>query len=124
MNIDECLRQVTRVCSEYAGGVPWCVFCDSQLRPASTAETTVHKPDCPVSRLKKHIHNLQVTIRRLDGNYENKDPRCQYPYRPDTRFGYCWTYAHHVDGTLGYANLEAHCRGCEYWKPEEEKPSA
>ena len=49
--------------------------------------------------------------------YRNPDPRCAYPFTPDT-FGYCWTYAHHVDGSSGFDVLK--CGGCEFFKPEEE----
>jgi len=51
-----------------------------------------------------------------DFMYENLDPRCQYP--STSRWDYCWAYAHHVDGTPGYEDLEAICRKCEHWKPE------
>ncbi len=54
--------------------------------------------------------------------YENDDPRCTQPYSP-AALDYCWSYAHHVDGSPGYADLKARCHGCEFWKPEE-KPSA
>ena len=49
--------------------------------------------------------------------YRNPDKRCQHPFTPDAA-GYCFTYAHHVDGTAGYEDIEALCRRgpCEFWK--------
>lgn len=54
--------------------------------------------------------------------YENKDPRCTFPFRPDTGLDYCWSYATHVDGDPKYADLEALCCGCAFWKHEIPKP--
>ncbi|KKK80163.1 hypothetical protein LCGC14_2826260, partial [marine sediment metagenome] len=121
MNIDECLRQVTMACSQFGDDEDWCDYCGVQIM--AVAEKTVHKDDCPLGCLGKHIHNLQLTIRVLDGSYENKDPRCQYPFVLGNLLDYCWTYATHVDGKPEYADLEARCRECVHWKPEE-KPSA
>lgn len=43
--------------------------------------------------------------------YRNPDPRCRYPFTPDPA-GYCWSYAHHVDGTAGFENMQAICAMC------------
>jgi len=47
--------------------------------------------------------------------YRNPDRRCTYPFTPDP-VGYCWTYAHHVDGTPGFENPE--CVGCECFEED------
>jgi len=44
--------------------------------------------------------------------YRNPDTRCGYPFEP-CGAGYCWSYAHHVDGTEGYEDMESICPGCE-----------
>ena len=50
--------------------------------------------------------------------YRNPDPRCRYPFTPDP-VGYCWSYAHHVDGT----KKELTCDTCEFWRPQfKERP--
>lgn len=54
--------------------------------------------------------------------YENPDPRCTYPFEADP-LGYCWSYAHHVDGKAGFENMEAHCRNCDCWN-ETGKPAS
>jgi hypothetical protein len=46
--------------------------------------------------------------------YRNPDSRCEYPFTPDPT-GYCWSFAHHVDGTKGFEHLEAICPTCECW---------
>ena len=48
--------------------------------------------------------------------YRNRDTRCGYPFSPDP-CGYCWSYAHHVDGTKGYEDMEKICRGCDLFSP-------
>lgn len=53
-------------------------------------------------------------------DYKNPDPSCTYPFTPDP-LGYCWSYANHVDGTLGYEDVEEMCSDCEFWKPAGEQ---
>jgi hypothetical protein len=48
-------------------------------------------------------------------SYENTDPRCTYPFTPDP-LGYCWSFAHHIDKTKGYEDIEEICKNCECWK--------
>jgi len=48
--------------------------------------------------------------------YRNPDKRCGYPFTPDP-CGYCWSYAHHVDDTEGYEDMERICPGCELFTP-------
>ena len=50
-------------------------------------------------------------------DYENKDPRCQYPFEPMS-LGYCWSYAHYVDGDAGFEDIESVCKNCELWQDE------
>lgn len=45
--------------------------------------------------------------------YDNPDPQCKYP---STSTNYCWSYAHHIDGTAGYENMSKNCSQCEHWK--------
>jgi hypothetical protein len=64
-------------------------------------------------------------------DYKNPDPRCHYPW-DDSPVGFCWSYAHHVDGQPGFENMVAICEGkccapgkkntemCECWKPQAE----
>jgi len=51
--------------------------------------------------------------------YRNPDTRCGYPFSPDP-CGYCWSFAHHVDGTEGYEDMEKICPGCELFTPNAE----
>ena len=51
-------------------------------------------------------------------SYKNKDPRCRFPHN-QSPLGYCWAYAHHVDGTKGHEDMEKICPGCEYWEDNE-----
>lgn len=51
-------------------------------------------------------------------SYKNPDKRCTYPFTCEV-LGYCWSFAHHIDKTPGYENIEAICKGCEYWKEEK-----
>lgn len=46
--------------------------------------------------------------------YENRDARCTYPFEPNA-IGYCWSYAHHVDGTSKFEDILKICEGCELW---------
>jgi len=46
--------------------------------------------------------------------YYNPDPRCRVCPDPHP-LGYCWTYAHHVDGNPKYPDMEVICPGCEEW---------
>ena len=50
--------------------------------------------------------------------YRNPDPRCGYPFTPDP-CGYCWSFAHHVDGT-GCKDMDKICPRCELWTPNAE----
>lgn len=52
--------------------------------------------------------------------FKNPDKRCTYPFTPDIA-GYCWSYAHHIDGTKGWENIENICLKCEYWKENNGK---
>jgi hypothetical protein len=47
--------------------------------------------------------------------YENPDRRCFYPFSNDP-VGYCWSFAHHVDGTPRFADIKSICASCEYWR--------
>ena len=51
--------------------------------------------------------------------YKNPDPRCNYPFTDDP-MGYCWAFAHYVDGTAGFEDIETICSNgsCECWNPE------
>jgi len=52
---------------------------------------------------------------QLPRKYDNPDPSCHHPRTPECEaINYCWTFAHHVDGTLGYENLEERCKTCEF----------
>ncbi len=55
--------------------------------------------------------------------YRNPDPRCSYPFEP-CGAGYCWSYAHHVDGTAGYENMESICPDCECFTVEDAEGAA
>lgn len=48
--------------------------------------------------------------------YRNPDPQCTYPFE-DCGAGYCWSYAHHVDGNPKFSDMSKICPGCECWKP-------
>lgn len=52
--------------------------------------------------------------------YRNPDPRCTYPWSPGGA-GYCWSFAHHVDGRKRYEDMEKICPKCELWKPSNTK---
>jgi len=52
--------------------------------------------------------------------YENKNQKCTYPFTPDPA-GYCWSYAHHVDGTKGYEKMKKICPNCDLFKPNIDK---
>jgi len=45
--------------------------------------------------------------------YQNHDRRCQLAATGHA--DYCWSYAHHVDGTTGYENMLPICRRCDQW---------
>ena len=49
--------------------------------------------------------------------YKNPDKRCKYPFTCDP-LGYCWSYAHHVDGTPSFENMDSICPSCELWNNE------
>lgn len=44
--------------------------------------------------------------------YQNYDRRCGLLANG---IDYCWSYAHHVDGTEGYEEMLPICRGCDCW---------
>ena len=48
--------------------------------------------------------------------YENKSPRCEYPFTSDA-VGYCWSYAHYVDGTEKFQDIERICKTCDMFNP-------
>jgi hypothetical protein len=48
-------------------------------------------------------------------SYRNPDSRCTYPFTCDP-LGYCWSFAHHVDGTEGYEDMEKICPRCDLWE--------
>jgi len=53
--------------------------------------------------------------------YKNPDSRCKYPFICEP-LGYCWSYAHHVDGTEGYDDMSKICPLCEFWSEQSSKP--
>lgn len=63
-----------------------------------------------------------MTERKPLNKYHNPDPRCGYATSPDITdpLDYCWSYAHHIDGSDGYQNLEKICIGCEMWSGKRE----
>ncbi len=60
-------------------------------------------------------------MNETDHKYQNPDPRCSHHARVTD---YCWAYAHHIEGTPDYEDMEQICRGkhflskesCEYWR--------
>ncbi len=66
--------------------------------------------------------------------YVNKDKRCRLPIDPENPgpLEYCWSFAHHVDGTKGYEDIQGICDGthenkkkhgskpCEEWEENHE----
>ena len=72
-----------------------------------------------VGKVTWRLWGKRKFLRRLN-SYCNHDDRCTYPFSPD-RAGYCWSYAHHVDGTRGYEDMGKICPGCECWKPERKR---
>lgn len=58
---------------------------------------------------------MSDTPRKPEHRYQNQDPRCRLVATCD--LSYCWSYAHHLDGTEGFEDMEAICEGCEYWVP-------
>lgn len=134
MNIDEYMKAVAGAASEekafgardgYAM-VRCCKLCHSPHRAGH--EDIVHKEDCPVRLLTEFVQSAQKDLPPAH-RYGNPDRRCQYPNVPAHGADYCWSYAHHVDGTEGYEDMEAICVNCEYWAetkalPEEEKSNA
>jgi hypothetical protein len=53
-------------------------------------------------------------------SYKNPDPQCHYPFEPNP-VGYCWSYAHHVDGTPGFEEMSKICPGCDMFKKASKK---
>jgi len=48
-------------------------------------------------------------------NYENKDPRCVYPFTLHP-LGYCWGYATNVDKNKTKTEHDEFCSaGCDMW---------
>ena len=54
--------------------------------------------------------------------YRNPDKRCTYPWSPG-KFGYCWSFALHVDGVHSSEHMAKICPGCECWDPKREVPT-
>lgn len=52
--------------------------------------------------------------------YENKDPRCDYPFTPDP-LGYCWGYANNVDENKTKEECDKYCKGCEMWLAQKKE---
>ena len=50
--------------------------------------------------------------------YENKDPRCGYPFEVHP-LGYCWGWANAVDDGREQEFLINSCLHCESWKEQE-----
>lgn len=48
--------------------------------------------------------------------YKNPDTHCEYSFTAEP-VGYCFSYAHHVDGTPGFEDLIERCRYCDCWNP-------
>jgi hypothetical protein len=48
-----------------------------------------------------------------EAKYRNPDAQCIYPYVDGS--DYCWSYANHVDGRIGFEDMNAICRECEFW---------
>lgn len=46
--------------------------------------------------------------------YANPNPHCHYGMDP-TAVGYCWSYAHHVDGNPAYKNMKWICYKCSMY---------
>ncbi len=63
-----------------------------------------------------------ITTKKHYAKYENKDPRCDYPFTPDP-IGYCWGFAQYIDylkRPIAWKNgvkwYKLSCRGCESYK--------
>jgi hypothetical protein len=59
-----------------------------------------------------------VTIEQcmeLYGKYENKDPRCTYPFEP-LPTGYCWGYAVSVDYGVPMTAEKCKKSKCDCWE--------
>jgi len=113
-------KQMTKTKDDMYIPKTWvCSFCDTQNHESlkQCRECKVSKP-LPVNkqRIKDVINLPTITMKRLL-SYNNPDPKCQYPFTPDG-LGYCWSYAHHIDGTKGFEDLSQICPGCESWNPE------
>jgi hypothetical protein len=48
-------------------------------------------------------------------NYKNPDSKCHYHFEPDP-LGYCFAWAHHVDGTKGFEDMLPRCLRCECYE--------
>ena len=59
----------------------------------------------------------EEAIARIN-TYKNEDKRCTYPFECSP-LGYCWSYAHHVDGNPKFADIESICKDCEFWTESE-----
>ena len=66
--------------------------------------------------LANRLKNIGTNL-ALFTSYRNPDHRCSYPWDPSP-CGYCWSWAHHVDGTKGYEDMMKICPGCEFFKPQ------
>ena len=55
----------------------------------------------------------EEAIKKIN-SYKNPDKRCSYPFTCDP-LGYCWSYAHYVDGNEKFKNIKNICKNCEFW---------
>ena len=65
-----------------------------------------------MEKLRNCVGNLK------SHKYDNPDPRCNHPRGDST--DYCWSYAHHVDGTEGFEDMLSHCVHCEFFSEHNE----
>ena len=72
---------------------------------------------CEACHRKAH-ENKKLLTKEIVETYRNPDKRCVYPFEPNP-VGYCWAYAHHVDGTERFEDMGKICPSCEYWKENE-----
>ncbi len=57
-------------------------------------------------------------MKREIKDYENKDPRCTYPFDlGNPRLTeYCWGYALNIAENRTKEEIERWCNGCEFWE--------
>ena len=63
--------------------------------------------------------NTQAECEVKINGYKNPDKRCDYPFTCGP-LGYCWSFAHHIDGTKGYEDMDKICPGCECWAESDQ----